>query len=110
MWSRGFEFNVAIPTVRGNRIKKRMANRFLDRMKIRSMSRCRRALGGAGRTKWPTIADTLQTQAPNHPHTYGMISRQPVRLSGARQIDDAVMAHSGEVASDEAAADVTSGF
>jgi hypothetical protein len=29
--------------------------------------------------------DTLQTQAPNHPHRCAMLSRQPVRLSGGRQ-------------------------
>ena len=59
--------------------------------------------------KWPTIADTLQTQAPNHPNGYAMISRSPDRLSGAGQDLAAMRCDLGAIARDKAASGVDCG-
>jgi len=46
--------------------------------------------------------DTSQTQAPNRPRRCAMISRQPVRLSGAGQMNRAEIVDSREVTRDKA--------
>ena len=56
----------------------------------------------ANRPGGPIIADTLQTEALNRPHRCAVISRQPVRLSGARQDSARINVNHAEMSRDEA--------